>query len=404
MRKRIEFFDDPTDFSLVQGGPLFQILLRTGLLKPPTDLVGRRVVVVLVIAWMPLLLLSLLSGHAFGGVGVPFFSDLGAQARFLLCVPLLLVADVVVHRRIKVIVRQFLDRAIVASEDQPRFESAIASAMRLRNSVLAELLVLAFAITAGAMVGNRYVALDVPTWMAFTTDGRTQVTAAGHWYFLVSMVVFRFLVFRWYFRLFVWCFFLWQVSRRVPLRLNALHPDRAGGLGFLSGSVYAVTPVLVAHTIALSGSLGSKILHEGATLAQFKLEIVLWLGILMALAFAPLFFFIVHLADAKRTALRDYGIFAMRHVTEFRQKWIDRVPETGEALVREGGILVGTGDIQSLADLANSFEIVQETGVLPFGKAPVIRLAIVLAVPLLPLVLTMIPIEQLIDRALGVLF
>ena len=94
----------------------------------------------------------------------------------------------------------------------------------------------------------------------------------------------------------------------------------------------------------------------------------------------------------------------MRYVTEFRQKWIDREPETGEALVREGGILVGTGDIQSLADLANSFEIVQETGELPFGKAPVIRLTIVLAVPLLPLVLTMIPIEQLIDRALGVLF
>jgi hypothetical protein len=94
----------------------------------------------------------------------------------------------------------------------------------------------------------------------------------------------------------------------------------------------------------------------------------------------------------------------MRYVTEFRQKWIDREPETGEGLVCKGGILVGTGDIQSLADLVNSFEILQESGVLPFGKAPVIRLAIILAVQLRPLVLTMIPIERLIDRVLGVLF
>jgi len=38
MPKTIAFFVEPTDFSLVQGGPLFQLLLRAGLIKPSMDL------------------------------------------------------------------------------------------------------------------------------------------------------------------------------------------------------------------------------------------------------------------------------------------------------------------------------------------------------------------------------
>jgi hypothetical protein len=397
MDKKISYFEEPADFSLVQGGPLFQLLLRTGLLKPPTDLVTRRIVALLVIGWVPLLVLSVVAGHAFGGVAVPFLFDLGAQARLLLGVPVLLAADVIVHQRIRVVVRQFLDRGIVAPQDQPRFEGVIASAMRLRNSVIAELLVFAAAIIAGYFYWQRYISMGVPSWMELPINGRSQVTMAGYWYVYVSLMVLRFILFRWYFRLFVWAYFLWQVSRRVPLQLNALHPDRAGGLGFLAGSVFAYAPILIVHTISLSSTLGSKIWHEGAKLPQFKVEIAAWMIFLLMLAFAPLFFFMVQLAAAKRDALRDYGIVASRYVNDFRRKWFGSDERSDEPLV-------GTSDIQSLADLGNSFSVVQETRLLPFGYPTVLRLAILVAIPLLPLVLTMIPIEQLIDRALGVVF
>jgi hypothetical protein len=397
MGKMIAFFDEPTDFSLVQGGPLFQLLLRMRLQKPPTDLVGRRVVVMLLIAWMPLLLLSILSGHAFRGVAVPFLYDLGAQARLLLSVPFLVAAEVIVHRRIRPVVRQFLDRGIITPEDQPRFESVIASAMRLRNSVAAEVLLLALATFVGYWAGKRYIAMHVATWFAIPIGDHAELTAAGYWYVIVSLTIFRFLLVRWYFRLFVWYRFLWQVSRQVRLRLNALHPDRAGGLGFLSGSVFAFAPVLLAITVSLSGTLGSKILHEGATLPQFKLEIVAWMVCLVLLVLAPLFFFMIHLAEARRTGLREYGLVASRYVGEFRRKWIEGHAGKDEALI-------GSGDIQSLADLSNSYEVVRAMGLVPFGRVMVIRLVILIAVPLLPLTLTMVPLEQLIDRAMGVFF
>lgn len=149
--------------------------------------------------------------------------------------------------------------------------------------------------------------------------------------------------------------------------------------------------------LALAGIIGGKIWHEGATLPQFKLEIAAWMAFLMLLILAPLFFFVTQLADAKVTGLREYDLFASRYVAEFRRKWIE-----GHAAKDEP--LIGTADIQSLADLSNSFQVVQDMGLVPFGRATVIRLALFTALPLAPLTLTMIPIEQLIDRALAVFF
>lgn len=395
MTKPIAFFNEPTDFSLAEGGPLFQLFLRARLLRPATDLVGRRIVVTSLVAWLPLLLLS--AGSVVGGSRVPFAYDVSAHVRFLVCVPLFLAADVVVHRRIKPVVLQFLDRGLVAPEDRPRFEGLIASAMRLRNSAVAEVLVLALAVLGGYWLGKRYLATGMATWFATPAGGgRMRYTAAGWWYLFVSLTIFRFLWIRWYFRLFVWYRFLWQVARKVPLRLNPLHPDRAGGLGFLSLSVSAFVPVLLAQTITVAGVVGGKIWHEGARLPQFKLEIAAWIVSLVLLMLAPLCFFLIQLAEAKRAGLREYGVVASRYVTDFRRKWV-----VGPAAKDEQ--LLGTADIQSLADLSTSFDVVREMGVVPFGKAMVLRLALLLALPLAPLLLTMIPLEQLLDRAMGLL-
>ena len=396
MTKAITSVDEPIEFSLVQGGPLFQFLLRVGLVQPSMGLLARRIIVIVAVAWLPLLALTLNSGSAFGGTGVPFLYDLAAQVRFLLCVPVLIAAEVIVHQRIRVTVGQFIGRGIIAPEDQPQFGRVIASAMRLRNSAAAEVVLLALVAVAGYLVGQRYVSTDVVSWYAAPAGGQTRLTVAGYWYIFVSLTIFRFLLFRWYFRLFIWYRFLWQVSRQIPLHLNALHPDRAGGLGFLSASTFAFQPVLIAHTIALAGVIGGRIWFEGASLPQFKMEITFWLVFLIMLVVTPLFFFVVQLAGAKRTGLREYGIVGSRYVAEFRRKWIEGRAAKDEALV-------GTADIQSLADLANSFEVVQEMKAAPFGRAALVRLAIVTALPLAPLLLTMIPLEQLIDRALKVL-
>lgn len=385
--------DEPENFSLALGGPLFQLYLRSRLSGPALELLIRRIVVITAIAWLPLLLLAALQGHLVGGVQVPFFFALETHVRLLAVLPLLIAAERFIHDWSRGLIRQFLDREIIAAEVRSRFNDITASALHLRNSIPLELMLLVLAF-AGHWA-ELTLALNTSAWYGGSVDGRLHFTPAGYWFAWISLPILRFILLRWYFRLFIWYRFLWQAAR-LPLCLNTLHPDRAGGLGFLARSMFAFAPVLLAHTIVLSGAIANRIWHEGARLPDFKLEIAGILLYLLLLVLVPLTFFSGHLLYAKRKALREYGNVASVYVRDFREKWIGgRNPE--------GERLLGSGDIQSLADLGNSFDIVRETRIVPFGKEQVLSLAIILAAPLLPLLFTVIPLDEMIDRIVGIL-
>ena len=379
------------DFSLVLGGPLYQMYLRSRLLKPPAELAGRRVGAFVALTWLPLVVLTLASGTAWSGVQVPFLLDVDVHVRFLVGLPLLIAAEVLVHRRLRVTVRQFVERGIVGAAEEAAFRRIIDSTMRLRNSALIEVALLVAAFTLGFVIWRGATALRVDTWYAVSgADGVQRLTVAGWWYAFVGLNVFRFMLLRWYFRLILWYIFLWRVAR-LPLRLNALHPDCAGGLGFLAGSSFALLPLLLAHTVTLAGVIGGRIWHEGMKLTQFQLEIGGSVALLMAAALAPLAFFMFQLARAQREAARLYGGMAMRYVDEFRAKWLRERGPGGEALV-------GSADIQSLADLAGGNEPLGKTGFFPIGRQSVMTLGILIALPFAPLLLTLIPFQDLVER------
>jgi hypothetical protein len=397
MNKTINF-DEPTDFSLVLGGPLFQLLRRSHLSKDTLELVRRRVIIITLLAWLPLLVLSALEGQALGGsVAVPFLLDVEVHVRFLVALPLLIVAELVVHQRMRFVVTQFLERNLIPESGLPRFEAAIASAFRLRNSVLAEVLLIAFVYVVGVLIiWRQYVALAAATWYAIPTVEGSKLSFAGMWYGYLSLPVFQFLLLRWYFRLFIWTRFLWQVSR-IELSLVPTHPDRVGGLGFLANTVYAFTPLAVAHGALLAGLIANRIFYLGTALPDFKIEIAVLVVFLMCVVLGPLLVFAAQLAQAKRTGNREYGTLAERYVREFDAKWL------------RGGVpadepLVGSGDIQSLADLANSFEVVRTMRIAPLTKEAILQLAAATLAPVVPLALTMMSLEELLKTLFGILF
>jgi hypothetical protein len=236
------------DFSVVVGGPLFQALRRAGLSGDGLQLVRRRIVVLAALAWLPLFVLSAIDGKAWGAaVAVPFLRDIDAHLRFLIALPLLIVAEIVVHRRMRPVVTQFVTLGLVPDSVRERFDDAIRRAMRLRNSVVAEVLLLALVYGVGILVLWRYyVALGAATWYAAPAGDGRQLHLAGWWYFLVSLPLFQFLLLRWYLRIFIWARFLWHVSR-IDVAYAPAHPDRTGGLGVLSRIGYAFAPLLIAR-------------------------------------------------------------------------------------------------------------------------------------------------------------
>jgi len=389
---------EPPDFSLVLGGPLFQLLRRAHLSDDALMLVRQRIIALSLFAWLPLLVLSALAGQALGGrAAVPFLLDVEVHLRFLVALPLLIVAELVVHRRMRFVVKQFLERQVIPESGRTRFDAAIASALRLRNSVLAEVLLIGFVYGVGVLiVWRQYMALEAATWYATPAVGGSMLSLAGMWYGYVSLPLFQFLLFRWYLRLAIWARLLWQVSR-IELSLVPTHPDRVGGLGFLSNTVYAFTPLAVAHGALLAGMIANRIFYVGATLLDFKVEIVAMLVFLLCVVLGPLFVFAPQLAQAKRTGNREYGTLAQRYVREFDAKWLRRDAPAEEPLV-------GSADIQSLADLANSFEVVRTMRLAPVTKEALLQLAAATLAPVAPLALTMMSLEELLKRLFGILF
>ncbi len=387
----------PTDFSLVLGGPLFQLLRRAHLADDALMLARQRIIVMSLLAWLPLLVLSVLEGRALGNsVAVPFLLDVEVHIRYLVVLPLLIGAELVVHRRMRSIVEVFLERRLIPDSALPRFDAAIASALRWRNSVLAELLLIVLVYGVGILiVWRQYLALDASTWYATPSGDGTTLSFAGIWYGYVSLPLFQFLLVRWYFRLVIWARFLWQVSR-IELSLVPTHPDRLGGLGFLSATVYAFTLLAVAHGALLAGPLANRIFYLGAELLAFKAEIGVTLAFVLAIVILPLLVFVPQLAQAKRTGLREYGTLGERYVREFDAKWLRGGAPDGEAFV-------GSADIQSLADLGNSYEVVRTMRPVPVTKEMVIQVAVATLAPIVPLALTMMPLEELLKKLIGIL-
>ena len=386
----------PQDFSLVLGGPLYQIWRRLFLAGPALELLSRRMVGIPLVAWLPLLVLTTYEGVAVGhAVAVPFVYDFAVHARFLVAVPILLLAEIVVHERILKVVHQFLAEGLVPPETLPGFRAAITRTMRLRNSLVIEVALAVFAFGFGWAIWRGDTGLTNSTWFATIEGGQPRTTPAGWWYLHISIPMFQFLLYRWYFRLFVWFLFLKRVSR-LPLHLTPTHPDRAGGLGFVGAGAHAFVPVIVAQSIVLSAVVGTRIVFHGQRLVSFQYEIAAFLILELLLVLGPPCVFLKTLIELKRRGRREYGVLAARYTSEFHEKWIEGGAPAGEPLL-------GSSDIQSLADLANSFTVIGEMRPVPFGKETIVQIVAAAAIPLLPLALSIVPANEILQRLLGLL-
>lgn len=379
--------------SLTAGGALYRLLVRARLSGSELEHVRRRIIAVLVVTWAPLLLLSVIDATAWSGVAVPFLADVGVHARLLISVPLLIFAEIIVHRNMRATLPLFVECELFDSVQREQYAQAIASAQRWLASVGAELVVLGLVAVAcavaltDALQGLTTASLPTDAWHSTLQDGRRVLTPAGWWAALVSLPLAQFLLLRWYFRLVVWWQLLWRVARIGP-RLQPLHPDRMGGLGFMSRLSLSFTPLLLAQGAMVSGVIANQILHSGAELPDFKVEIVA-MCVVMAVAVAgPLCFFAPNLSRAKGTGMLKHEALTLRYARDFDRKWFGATPPDEP--------LLGNSDVQTLADLESSYEPLRSMRTVPLTNSALMRLVIAFLLPLSPLLLTMFSLRDLV--------
>jgi hypothetical protein len=380
----------------VLGGPLYQLLRRAKLADDAAELLRRRVVFFSLLTWLPLLVLSAAEGTAWGGhLAVPFLRDVSVHARFLVAVPLLIMAELLVHRRIRGVVAQFLERDLIPEAALARFDAAIAEATRLRNSVAVEVALIAFVYVVGiAFIWRQFFALSSDSWYARGAAGGEGLSIAGLWLVLVSLPIFQFLLARWYFRLFVWARFLWHVAR-IEIRILPTHPDGVGGLAFLGGVAFAMAPLAAAHGALLAGVLAQDIFFAHAILTEYKVQVLAMVVFMLCLVVGPLLVFTPQLATAKRAANREYGALAQRYARAFDTKWMRGGAPADEPFI-------GSADIQSLTDLTNALNVVRGMQIVPFTRQALVQIAVATLLPIGPLLLAIMPLDDLLKILIGV--
>ena len=386
----------PLDFSLVLGGPLYQLFRRAHLSGDTLELLRRRTLAITIFTWLPLLLLSVIEGHALGGsIKISFLRDIEAHVRFLIALPVLLAAELVVHVRLGSVVRRFVERNLVVPEDMPKFSAAVNSARRVRDSVAVEMGLLILAYTVGVWIWRSEVALGSATWYALPDAMHLHLTLAGDWYAFVSIPIFQFILLRWYMRLVLWFWLLWKFSK-LNLNLSAAHPDRAGGIGFLGTNSDAFAPILFAQGALLAGLIASRVLYQGQNLMSFKMQAAGLVVFFVLFILGPLLMFTPDLDRAKRAGGAEYGLLASQYVLGFERKWLrGAAPNAGEPL---------TEDIQGLADLGTSFSVVRGMRLVPFALDDVTFLVGATVLPLLPLALTRFSPEEVLVGLIKILF
>jgi hypothetical protein len=217
------------DLSLVLGGPLYDFLLRFGIVRLALPNVVRRIVGLVALTWLPLLFLSLKDGLAFGNqVKIPFLYDFSIYGRFLIGLPLLLLAEIVIDPAIRQAVGEFLNAGLVPDEERPEFDRVLERTQLLRDSWVPEGTILALAFFPVFLFQHEWAAGAISSWHT-TSAG---LTAAAMWFAVFSTPVLRFLIYRWVFRYVVWALLLWRISQ-LHLILPPTHPDPAAGLNFL---------------------------------------------------------------------------------------------------------------------------------------------------------------------------
>lgn len=380
--------------SVVEGGPLDRLQLRLGLMKFQRPLIVRRAVIFALIAWLPLLILSALQGVVLRNVRIPFLYDPSAHVRFLFSVPLLIVAEVVIGPRIVAATSHFITSGLIPEDRHQAFDAAIVDAIRLRDSTVAEVIILAITYL-GAFSSIRFLSATVSSWHSLVSESGYRFTLAGYWYALVSLPVFQFLVYRWLWRTFIWCRFLRRVSK-LDLQLVPTHPDQAGGLGFL-GETHRLYAIFIFAYAATAAAVASReVLFDKVPIQTFKIPVAALIIMMLLLFLGPLFMFAPALLRTRRKGLHEYSTLACKLGRLYDQKWVKGMIPAGESLL-------STPDNASLANYSRDYELVDRMRVFPFEPRTAIALVLAGLIPMVPLLATVMPMEEIFKLVLKTL-
>jgi hypothetical protein len=375
---------------LFEGGPPTLLLTQLGLVRPGVPSSALRMLLVVLVGWLPLLVLTAIRSALSGDASISsFIADFGVHARSLIAAPLLIAADAYSLPRLSAIARHFPESGLIGPEDAQKFTYAARSTVHLRESTRLEIALFAIAATILVTLAFQLPAHIYPYWQMAGT--RIGMTPAALWHEFVSVPLLAILVLGWFWRLFLWTRFLVLVSR-LELKLVPAHPDRAAGLGFLGLALEATALVAFAFATIVAGTVANRVIHDGASLLSFRYVVLVFVAFVAILFISPLLVFTGKLIEAWHTGVLKYGALSRSLGMQMERRWLDHstTPETLDA-----NDFSATTDLYSVA--ANVYRLLP----VPLALRDLIVLVLATLLPFVPILFFFMSLRDIVFKLTG---
>jgi len=378
------------EFSLL-GGPLQRLGHKLGLVHSGTNTFWLGIALAF-LAWGILMLLAIIYGNVHKMFSLVL---IGAHVRLLVAIPLFFLCETLVAPRMAEFVRQIVLSGVVPETELTTLTSDIKRIGRIINSWLTEVIIL-LAVLIITLIGmNVETSGKTGNWSWILNQSGGKLTWISGWYFWFCLPLFRFLIYRWLLHLVLWWYFLWRVQK-LKLHLIPTHPDGAAGLGYMEIVHEHFAPLAMLVSAVLSAKFAEDISSQTMQFESLYLAIPIVLILNAVLFICPLFIFAAKLWRCRLTGWIEYMAMADHYVNAFDRKWIRDEKMTGEDQL-------GTADMQSLADLTNSVNVVRNMRLVPVSRRLILKLAAAVILPLLPLFLLKYPLIELSEKLLRTL-
>jgi len=291
----------------------------------------------------------------------------------------------------RAIVRAIRDAGLLTPADTDRLDQTLVRLIRLRDSIIPELL---FVVVAYAKVAETVQTqlMYVRPWGLVATGVDIHLSAAGWYYVLVSQLLYQLLILISLWKWLLWCIFLYRLSK-LDLQLVPTHPDQHGGIGFLGLSPVAITPTFLVVSAVIGATWRSEIFREHVHFMSFKIEALVLAGVVLTIVFGPLCFFVPRLTRLRRLGIFEYGALGQFESMQFHKRWIQHRAGREEEFP-------ASPEASTLTDYGSSYQNIEHLQPFPFDQGAFVGLILAIALPLLPVVLAEVPFATVLKALL----
>jgi hypothetical protein len=379
------------EFLVARGGPFYELQLRLGMLHEDALRAGTRAVIFVGLAWGVPLFLSLIEGNALGPAAErPFLLDPGVWARFFIAVGIFILVERQIEIQLRAALDQFTDAPLLAPSSFAPAAQAVATALRRRDSRLAEVICLVIAVALSLASLLNVHSAGVSFWGAEAPSGQVSLTLAGWWCLLVSSPIFWFLFLRGFWRHLVWSLLLRRLAT-LDLRLVATHPDGKGGLGFIGRYPNAYAMFIFGISCVLGAALARQLLQQDLSVTAYGYVMAGWLVIVFAFFAFPLVAFAKPLAELKEKTLLLYSSQATQFQRLAERKLIGAnilAPDAAEA-----------EEQKDVGDPAKQYDAARKLSIFLVNRSALVPLAAAALLPLVAAGATELPYKEIVSIA-----